>query len=1077
MLFCDLVGSTQLSAQLDPEDWRDVIAEYQRVVAEAVTRFGGYVARFLGDGVLAYFGFPQAYGDDAERAVRAGLAIVRAVQAMGARTLAAGRLPAPLQSRLGLDTGAVVVADAGGPAEVFGDAPNVAARVQAVALPDSVCITSATQHLVAGLFVVEDLGRLLLKGVTEPVQIYRAIAPSGVRGRLQAAAMRGLPPFVGREAERRVLRECWQRARAGDGQMALIRGEAGIGKSRLVQQFRAELGGERHTWIECNCSPFHGATPFYAVVDMLEQAFGTAGSTDAAVRLASLEQALALAGLDVAEAAPLVAPLLGLSAPELAMPLLPEQQRRKLLGTLVAWVLGAARLQPLIVVLEDLQWVDPSTLQLQELLVEQAAPAPLFLLLTARPEFRAPWPPQTHHTRLDLLRLDKPQTRALVHHVAARAQARMSATDQPTALGASPSAAAAALSAALVETVVERTDGVPLFVEALTEAIVETESPSTDAIPATLHDTLMARLDRLGTAKEVASIASVIGREFPDAQLRAVASLSQDELDDALGMLTASGLVYASGLPPHATYVFKHALVRDAAYACLLKSRRRNLHRAIARALETEFAEVARARPEVVAQHLTQAGEAADAAAAWQRAGDQTKDRGALAEAEQHYRRALELLGGLPDAVERAPQELTLQVALGQVLHATRGYGAPETVATFARARELGTRQGDSDQFLFVLLGLCAGALNRGLIREAQALAHQVLAVAESTHAPSALVWGHVVEGISRYHGGDLRGAREHLAQAMAHYDPAHHGATPTDPGVSALSYGAIAACQLGQADEGRRLCNDALALARRLERPYDLAYAEAFAAFLHAYLRAPEPTLSQVEPLLRLCTEHQFSLWLATGTICRGWALAAQGRCDEGVATIREGLAMNAATGTRLAHAFFLELLAEAQAHAGALAEAAATAETALAATWEEAVYRADVLRLRADVLAARLARAESAAGLAALPGPEPPSTLRDLGAADVAAVYREAIEVAQQQGARTYQLRAATGLARFLAAQGRAAEARSLLAPLHAAFGEGHDTRDVVEAGAVLAALGTCPAAADRAPVECAAQRDHEP
>jgi len=577
VLFCDLVGSTAIAAQLDPEEWRETVAGYHRAAAEAINRFNGYVAKYLGDGVMAYFGYPQAHDNDAECAAHAGLAILDAIAKLNEQP---GH--ATLSARVGIDSGPVVIGKgAGSEAEVFGDAPNIAARIQTAADPSTVAISNATHRLISGLFVVEDRGTQALKGIELPIQIYCVIQPSGARRRFDVAtAAGGLTPFVGRGDELRSLANRWERALEGDGQVALIMGEAGIGKSRLIQRFHEQIAGIPHTWIEAGAGAFFQNTPFYPVTEMLRQMLGeTSDHSEPTDELAQLAPRLELAGLTPAEAIPLIAPLLNLTPsakyPPSALP--PEQQRRRLLATLVEWVLGSARAQPLIIATEDLHWVDPSTLELIQLLVEQGAGARLLLLYTARPEFHAPWPLRAHHTHINLNRLDVRDVRAMVAQVAA----------------------AKALADETVATVVERTGGIPLFVEELTRAVLESvDSKLTGReIPATLHDSLMARLDRLGAAKEIIQVGAVIGNQFSYELLHAVHPIGEGKLQAALHKLTDAELLYVRGIAPEATYRFKHALIRDAAYEALLKSRRKDLHRLVARTIDEQFASLKEAHP------------------------------------------------------------------------------------------------------------------------------------------------------------------------------------------------------------------------------------------------------------------------------------------------------------------------------------------------------------------------------------------------------------------------------------------------------------------------------------------------
>jgi len=1010
VLFCDLVGSTELAAHLDPEEWREVVQAYQQSAAEVVGRFRGHVAQYLGDGLLAYFGWPQAYGDDAERAVRAGLATIDAVTVLNERLEAEHGIR--LAVRVGMHTGLVVVSQDGA---VFGDTPNVAARVQTLAEPNTVLITAATHRLVAGLFVVEAGSSHQVKGVPEVVVVYRVVQRSGVRRRFAAAAGRGLTPFVGRERERRALEEYWQQARHGEGQMVFVVGEAGIGKSRLVEQLKEDLAGEPHTWLEGVGSPYHQNTPFFPVVDMLQQGLAWRGDESSDERLAGLERVLDLAGMKPRDAVPLVAPILSLPVPTRYPPLLlsPEQQRRKVLATLAAWLFGLARLQPVVLVVEDVHWVDPSTLELLGLFVEQGATAAVLLMYTARPEFRLPWPLRAHHAQLTLSRLNKRQAREMVGRVAP----------------------GAALRDDIVEAVVTRTDGVPLFVEELTKAVVEAEPGEAAAweIPATLQDSLMARLDRLGGAKEVAQVGAVIGRGFSYALLHAVSPFPEAELQAALVRLADAELLYPRGLPPEATYVFKHALVQDTAYASLLKSRRRALHRAIARVLAERFRDTAETQPEVLAVHYTEAGEGEPAVAAWQRAAEHAVARSAFVEAAGYYTKGLEVLGTLPDTPARAQQELLLQVALGHVLVATKGYSSPEAARTFARARALGQQLGDTAQLLHVLVGLFTSSLLRGELQAAQVLADEMLRLAESNGGPAALVWGHYAAGTTCYSRGELVAAGEHLARAIASYDEEHHRALPSgDPGVLSLGHAAWAAWLLGFPNAARRHSREALALAQRLKKPLDLAVAQFYAVILHVALREPDRAREIAESLIQLATEQQFPLFVAWGTLYRGWALAEQGYGEEGVAQLREGGTAYAATGLRLGLGFYLRLLAEGQAQLGALADALGTVEDALGAAPEEVVKPA-LLRLRGDLLARQGAEASA-----------------------VEASYREAMDLARRHGAKAFELRATTSFGRWLRAQGRAAEARDLLAPIYGWFTEGFDTRDLREAKALLEELG---------------------
>jgi class 3 adenylate cyclase len=1003
-LFCDLVGSTALAATMDPEEWRDVVMQYQKAASDVVARFGGHVAKTFGDGLLVYFGWPTAHGDDSERAVRAGLAIRDAIATLAAR------LEMTLPVRVGMDTGLVVIAEDG---EVYGDPPNVASRVQALCEPGTVLVTAATHRLVSGLFLVEERGAHQLKGVPAPVVLFQVAQPSGVRSKLAVAAARGLTPFVGRENERQLLASRFEQAREGKGQVALLVGEPGIGKSRLAHVLHEDLAGVPHTWLECGGTPYFANTPFYALTELLRQFFAWRENDSVEVRVAALTRALENAGLDVIEALPLVAPLLDLPVPEGYPPQLvvPEVAGKRLVAMIAAWVFGIARLQPLVILLEDLHWVDPSTLELTELLVEQGATAPLLLLFTARPEFTPRWALRAHHTQLTLNRLPRRDAREMVTHVAARA----------------------ALPAEVADVVVTRTDGVPLFVEELTKAVIE--AGTTEAlgeIPATLADSLMARLDRLGTAtKEVAQVGSVLGRRFALGLLRSIHSGPEADLETALEKLVDAELVYPEGLPPEVVYVFRHALVQDAAYSSLLKSRRRALHARVGKVLLEQFADVAETQPELLAHHFTEAREIAPAVEAWRRAGERTLRRGAPSEAARHLRRGLEVVRALPQGPVRDAHEFHLQLSLGQALTVTKGYG-PEMAAAFAQAQALGEVAATPSEAALLLVGLWGPTLSTQGPAVAAPLAARALAAAERAGLAPGLVWAHLAQGANCYHAGDLAGSRTHLRCALALYDETPVAPVPFNPGIGALGFAALTAWHLGLADEARKHAREGLARAERSGLPADRAWAERFAAILHQLLGNPAAVRVHAERAIMACAEEPNPTDEAIATAHRGWAMAAEGQLPEGIAIAREGTLRMLATGMRVALEHLLTLLADALARADNVADALTTLAEAEGAVPGEEVWRAETLRLRAELLARHGA-----------------------DSADVEAIYHDALAWARRQGAKAYELRTAMSFARWVGGHGRTAEGRNLLTPIYASFTEGFDTPDLIEANALLAEL----------------------
>jgi class 3 adenylate cyclase len=732
VLFCDLVGSTEIAANLDPEEWRDMVAGYHRVAAEAITRYGGNVAKYLGDGVMAYFGWPEAHENDAERAARAGLAVLDEVARFNQESI----YP-KVSVRVGIDSGSVVVgAGAGKEADVFGEAPNIAARVQNAAAPDTLLLTASTHRLVSGLFVVEALGAQELKGVANPIELFRVLRSTGVRGRLAAA--RGLTPFVGRDEELRLLLSRWERVCQGDGQLVIVAGEAGIGKSRLVAEFHERIRDTPHIWMESAGEQLFENTPLHAVTEMLSQWLELQTGKNAGEGVEHLEKALASAGLKLDVAAPLIADLLQLPPGERypALTLAPKQKRRRLLAVLAGWVFGAARLQPVVMVVEDLHWLDPSTLELLQLFAEQGATVPLMLLYTARPEFRASWPMRTHHSQITLSRLSLGNVREMVALVAARN----------------------ALANESVEAVVKRTGGVPLFVEELTRAVLESGGARIRGgeIPATLHDSLMARLDRLGPAKEVVQIGAVIGTDFSYRLLHAVYPIPDEDLQRAILSATNAELVYVRGIPPDATYQFKHALIRDAAYEALLRSRRKDLHSRTAEILVEQFADRVTAAPELLAHHFTEAGLIEQAIPYWQRAGQDAVARSANTEAVSHLTKALELLKSGPDSSERVRRELALRVVLGVALISIKGYTAPEVVNTYSRALELCRQMGETPELFPVLLGLFAFRLVRAEYPMAHELGEQLLRLAQNVQDTGLIVNAHEALGHTFYFMGSF---------------------------------------------------------------------------------------------------------------------------------------------------------------------------------------------------------------------------------------------------------------------------------------------------------------------------------
>ena len=859
--------------------------------------------------------------------------------------------------------------------------------------------------------------------------MYQLLAESGAQTRLDVVTPRGLTPLVGREQEVRLLLDRWVQSTEGHGQVVLLSGEAGIGKSRLVRVLTERVADEGAPWLTLRCSPYHTNSAFYPVIEHLQQLLQWHRHETPAARLATLEQALQTAGLPLAETVPLLATLLSLPVPEHYPPLAlsPQRQKQKTQEALVAWLLAATVRQPVLAVWEDLHWADPSTLEFLSLLIDQTPTARLLTLVTCRPEFRPPWTPRSYLTQLTLGRLGRAQVEAMIERITG----------------------SKALPVEVVQQIVANTDGVPLFVEELTKAILESgllreredryellgPLPAL-AIPATLHDSLMARLDRLATAKEVAQLAATLGRTFPYELLRAVSPLDEATLQQALARLVEAELLYQRGVPPQATYLFKHALIQEAAYQSLLKSTRQQYHQRIAQVLAEHFPEIAETQPELLAHHYTEAGFREQAIVYWQRAGQQALQRSANPEAVQHLTTGLALLATLPETPVRAQQELDLRLALGPALSATKGMAAPEVEQTYARARALCTQVGETPQLFPTLWGLCRFYLGRGALPTARELGEQLDRLAQRAADPTHRLEAHDALGSTLFYLGEYAAAQTHFEQGGALTDPAVQRSqafrSDTAPGVRCLAVATNALWCLGYPAQAVRRCQEALALAQELAHPYSLVVARYWATCLHHHRREVLAVQTQAEALLTLATAQGSLLHVGYGTFWRGWALAMQGQGEAGLAQMHQGLAAVVATGQDLARPLCLVPLAEAAGHLGQVAEGLRLLVEAL--TVLEANGQGDLLaeayRLQGELLLRQ-----------ATPD-----------AAQAEACFQQTLAIARRQQAKSWELRAAMSLSRLWQQQGKRDAARELLAPIYEWFTEGFDTADLQEAKALL-------------------------
>jgi class 3 adenylate cyclase/predicted ATPase len=1024
VLFCDLVGSTALSAGLDPEEMREVIRGYQNAVAGEIARFDGHIAKYMGDGVLAYFGWPRAHEDEAERAVRAGLAITGSV----ARLEGGG---ARLACRVGIATGLVVVGDLVGQGAaqeeaVVGETPNLAARLQGLAGPSTVVIGQETARLISSLFVLEDLCPQDLKGFGQPVPAFHVVDEVPVESRFAARAGPHLTTLVGRAHELGLLLERWDRAKEGEGQAVLLMGEAGIGKSRLARALRERLANEPHIVLPHDGSPFHTSSTLHPVVRLLERAAGFVPGDAQQSRLEKLEALLRRGAEELEEALPLVAALLGLEAapPAPVLDLTPERRKQRTLEVLVDQVAGLARHQPVLALYEDAHWLDPTTLEAISLLIGRLERLPVLVLVTHRPEFTAPWT-GPHVSRLSLARLGRRDGSALALDVSG----------------------GKALPDAVLSAIIERTDGVPLFIEELTKAVLESgllreahrewllEGPLPPlAIPTTLHGSLMARLDRLTPVKKVAQTAAVIGREFAYDLLAAVVPLAEAGLDAALEQLVAADLIFPRGPQPAASYMFKHALVQEAAYHSLLRSRRAWLHAKVAAAIERDQPDKAQLEPELLAHHLTEAGDTTRAIDCWRAAGQRASERSAFHEAVANLRKSIELLRGLPETEERDRKELGAQIDLGSAYVVIQGYASAAAETAYARARELARRLEEPARLFTSTWGLWLINQTRVDVSAGRALAEELLAVAERGADLGRRLEAHHAAWTTLLCVPDLAMCCRHTEQGLALYDPDQHVAHKFqygghDPGVCAMQTRGIALWLSGYPERARTMVGEAMRLARHLGHGPSLIVALSLSSYLYRFRGEIEAVRERSEEQIRLCAEQgiapQHAAWARLG---RAWSLVQVGELEVGLAEMREGIDQLEAMKIRYRRAYHLAMFAETCMKAGSWNESQAALSDALESA--ERWWEPEVHRLRGDL-----------------------ALVMDAGAHQEAEHhFQQALSVARAQESRSLELRAATSLTFLWAKTGDRQRARDLLASIYGWFTEGFDTADLKDAKALL-------------------------
>ena len=1034
VLFCDLVDSTALARRLDPEDLRELIRSYHAACAGAIEPYAGRIAQYLGDGVLVYFGYPNAHEDDAARAVRAGLAILDAIQELNT-----GQRAQHLQVRVGIHTGQVVTdrIGAGGRQEelALGETPNVASRIQEKAEPGTVYLSAATHHLVVGLFESVDQGDYQFKGLATPVRLYRAFAASAASDRFDAAVQTGLTPLVGRQEELALLRARWDQAKEVQGNVAFLSGEPGIGKSRLVRELREQIVDDGGVVVVFRCSAYYQTSALHPVIDYLNQWLGIASGDSIDTKLMKLRGVLNHYPVPQADAEPLLAALLSWPHPDqgILVALSPQRQRQRIQEILIALLVEIANRQPVFCVWEDLHWSDPSTIELLSLFLDQIQTGRIFALCVFRPEFVPPWGSRSSHTHLTVSRLTQRQAEQLVKNVTR----------------------GLVLPQEVIVQVVAKTDGVPLFVEELTKSLAESEALTTVdghyqlttslanlAIPSTLSDSLTARLDRLGSAKEVAQLGSAIGREFSFDLLRAISRLDESALKAALADLITAELIYQRGRPSGASYLFKHSLIQDTAYNLLLKSTRQQLHTDIAQVIEREFPETVASQPELLAHHFTKAGMPAQAVTWWQRAGQRALERSSNTEAIHHLRAGLAILSEWPDAPTRDPMELMLQATLGAALMATRGYAAPEVEAVYKRVSVLCEQIGETVRPYPALWGLWAYYFTTANLRESRLLGERFVASAQTQDEAVPTVVSHACLGYTLFWLGDFPAALEQLSEGCARYEPDQHlshiSMYGLDCGTASAALMACSQWMLGYPDQARASMKIALEAAEKNAHPISLALVLFYSAVLYQSLGDREETAKWAARIEALSLEQGFPYWLALGTILRVWA-GTQSAYAESMAAMEQGFQLRNDIGAHLVKPYCMALLAEVHVRKGQSARALEVIGEALSlvGTTAERHWEAELYRLQGVVAS----QANT-------------SNLLDTGC-DAEQSILKALEVAVLLSARSLELRAAIDYARLLLGQGRKLEARRRLEEVYLWFTEGFDTTDLCTAKALLEEL----------------------
>jgi class 3 adenylate cyclase/predicted ATPase len=1020
VLFCDVAGSSQLLESLNDENWSYALREYHASCQAIIANHDGHVAQYLGDGLLAYFGYPVAHEDNPHRAIRAALQILSQIDAMNARIQAAiAPCEASLRLRIAIHTGVVVVDEIGKHASAdhiaLGIVPTIAARLQQEARENTLVISEATHRLVSGAFECHSLGAFALKGLSSPQPAYEVTGESGLTSRFDIGIAKGLTPYVGRERELDLLQSVWREAVTASGRVLLIDGDPGIGKSRLVHEFSRSLDASEHRMLVCRCSAYNRNSAYFPIIQLLHSLLGLQQGDPPLLKLDRIEQALLRAGRELSEAVPLIARLLSISCqgryPEpQATPL---QDKQRLHDLLVEWLRHDSTFKPIVMFVEDLHWVDPSSRELFERLSVAIADRRILLLLAFRSEFQLEWQHLAHVRRLSLGPLTRRAAESMVRHLQG----------------------GRALHADVVNRLISSTDGVPLFLEEST--LMALAHGDNTTIPATLHDLLTARLDQLGPAKELAQTAATIGAEFSYEMLRAVSKLDATTLQSQVDQLVAAGLVRRDENASPPAYSFKHALVRDTAYQSLLSRARRASHERIADVFSDQFPDIARNQPELIAHHCTEAGLTQRAVDLWQKAGLRSAERYELPEATRHLRKGLEVLAALPASAARQRQELELQSVLAGRLIATEGYGAADVERVYTRALELATELGDAPRRLQMMLGLESFHFMRSNFQTAHRLADACLVLARQLGDPARELVIHWVLGEIFFHQGDHALCETHLGECMSHYRRNfHRPRTLQDPAVMSWSYCSWTHWKTGYPDRALKTIGQAISLAEELAHPFSMSVAYSFAAGLYLFRGELEQAGRHADRAIELCTEHGFPVWLAFCTVVRGSVLSRQG-VTAGLEQMEHGIKLWQSSGAVVTTPYYLVLLAEGLSAAGRPHDALDRLEEAqsLVDRTGERYYEAEISRVRGEILL-------EARGLRAALN-------------DAEACFLRAIDISQRQGVRSLELRAVMSLTRLQMRSDPGVDVRSRLGAIYHWFTEGMDTADLVNARQLLAEL----------------------